>query len=152
MCVKRKMTIWPLFKSFCPNCTTNVFSKDYVNITLHVFKFSDCITLRLSFCAFFVLSQVHRTTYSCSLVRYSLPLSTSDPHKDCDWKGLGIKNKIRFRRTQGQVTSKPHGQPCKINCSGHSFMGGGGSQPEQPILVTSFGGTKVWVFVFLKAD
>jgi hypothetical protein len=29
-------------------------------------------------------------------------------------------------------------------------VGGGGSQPEQSMLVASFGGTKVWVFVFLR--
>ena len=60
--------------------------------------------------------------------------------------------KIRFGRTQGQVTSRQHGQPCTIDCSGHSLVGGGGSQPEQSMLVASFGGTKVWVFVFFKAN
>jgi hypothetical protein len=42
-----------------------------------------------------------------------------------------------------KVTSKQHGQPCKIDCSSHSLVGGGGSQPEQSMLVASFGGTKV---------
>lgn len=50
------------------------------------------------------------------------------------------------------MTSRQHGQPCTIDCSGHSLVGGGGSQPEQSMLVASFGGTKVWVFVFFKAN
>ncbi|KAI4564800.1 hypothetical protein MJG53_015812 [Ovis ammon polii x Ovis aries] len=43
------------------------------------------------------LQIVHRTTSSYALVRYSLPLSASDPHRDCKWKGLGnqIENQVR---------------------------------------------------------
>lgn len=57
---------------------------------------------------------------------------------------------MRFKRHQGQVASQQHGQPCKIDCGHHSLVGGGGSQPEHSMLVTSLGGTKVWMFVFLK--
>ena len=43
--------------------------KDILNITLNVFKLSDCITLRLSFCAFCLIpgAQNHLLLFSCKI-------------------------------------------------------------------------------------
>lgn len=84
-------------------------------------------------------------------VRYDPPLSTSDlaERGAANWRGLGLRT--RFERSQGQVTSRQHGRPCKIDCGGHSLGGGrGGANQSGRCLSHLFGGTKVGIFVFLK--
>ena len=123
-------------------------SKDILNITLNILELSDHITLRLSVCAFCLIPGAQNHFLLCSCKIQPCPWALRTRTETANGKGLGIRYKIRFGRTQGQVTSKQRGQPCKIDCSGHSLVGGGGSQPEQSMLVASFGGTKVWVCVF----